>query len=83
MSTKEKLIERFKRLPNDFTFEETIRLFRALGYDLYQKGKTSGSRIMFFNGKESFDMHRPHPESIVKRGTLVNIFEYLTSKKLL
>ncbi len=83
MSTKEKLIERFRRLPNDFTFEETIRLFRTLGFDLYQKGRTSGSRVMFVRGEVSFDMHRPHPGSIVKRGTLVNIYEYLTSKKLL
>lgn len=83
MSTKEKLIERFRRLPNDFTFEETIRLFKAVGFEIYQKGKTSGSRVMFFNGEDSFDMHRPHPGSIVKRGTLVNIYDYLTSKKLL
>ena len=32
MSTKEKLIERFKRLPSDFTFEELVRLLSFYGY---------------------------------------------------
>lgn len=83
MSTKEKLIERFKQLPNDFTFDETIRLFTALGYSLYNKGKTSGSRVSFLKDEEIFDMHRPHPGSILKKGTLKSIFNYLNDKGLL
>lgn len=30
MSTKEKLKERFKTLPSDFTFDELVRLFNIL-----------------------------------------------------
>lgn len=83
MSTKEKLIERFKRLPNDFTFEETVRLFAAIGFTLHQKGKTSGSRVMFYKEDLSFDMHKPHPGSIVKRGTIKSIYDFLTKKGLI
>ena len=47
MSTKEKLLVRFKSLPSDFTFEELDRLLRSLGYEKDNKGKTSGSRIIY------------------------------------
>jgi len=49
MGTKEKLIERFRRQPKDFTFDELCRLFRVLGFEISQKGKTSGSRVEFVN----------------------------------
>lgn len=49
MSTKEKLVERFKSQPKDFTFEELIRLFKLFGFEIGSKGKTSGSRMEFMN----------------------------------
>lgn len=45
MGKKEKLIERFKSQPKDFSFEELTRLFRIFGFEVSQKGKTSGSRV--------------------------------------
>jgi len=53
MGTKEKLIERFKSQPKDFTFNELIRLFQVLGFEVSQKGKTSGSRVEFVNNKKN------------------------------
>ncbi len=47
MGTKEKLIERFKRQPTDFTFDEMIKLLGFFGYNIYNKDKTSGSRFIF------------------------------------
>lgn len=41
MSKQEKLIERFKTRPKDFTFEELITLLGYYGYYLDNKGKTS------------------------------------------
>lgn len=49
MGSKEKLVERFKKLPKDFTFEETLALLRIFGYEKHNKGATSGSRIRFNN----------------------------------
>jgi len=40
MSIKDKLIERFKKQPNNFTWEELVRLFAYFGFDVYNKGKT-------------------------------------------
>lgn len=47
MGTKEKLIRRLQNRPKDFTFDEAKTLLNYFGYNLSNKGKTSGSRIMF------------------------------------
>ena len=60
MGTKEKLIERFKSLPANFTFEEMERLLSIFGYEKSNKGKTSGSRVIFKNGdKRPIMIHKP------------------------
>ncbi|MBO7115817.1 MAG: type II toxin-antitoxin system HicA family toxin [Prevotella sp.] len=60
MESKEKLRERFKRKPKDFTFEETITLLSGFGYHIHHKGKTSGSRIRFMNEEKGIyiDIHK-------------------------
>lgn len=40
MGTKEKLIERFKNQPKDFTFDEMEKLLFIFGYVKSDKGKT-------------------------------------------
>ena len=70
MSTKEKLIERFKRQPKDFTWEELVRLFEILGFAVDNRGKTSGLRVRFKNGNYDFYAHKPHPSKIIKENTL-------------
>ena len=47
MGTKEKLINRFCKLPKDFTYEETLKLLSVFGYSEHNKGATSGSRVRF------------------------------------
>lgn len=78
MGTKEKLIERFKLQPNDFTWDELVRLFSILGYETDNKGKTSGSRVIFYKGESTYTAHKPHPGSIVKRYVLKQVLEFLT-----
>ena len=81
MSTKEKLIERFKRLPSDFTFEELVRLLSFYGYQLDNKGLTSGSRVIFKRGNDKIALHRPHPSVIIKPGTLKCIYNIVKIEK--
>ena len=83
MSTKDKLIDRFKRFPSDFTFDELIRLMGLLGYQMDNKGMTSGSRVSFSREGRVFDIHRPHPGKIVKKSTLKRIYRYLKEKNLI
>ena len=49
MGTKEKLREIFLKMPSDFTFDEMQRLLEGYGYERSNKGKTSGSRLIFKN----------------------------------
>lgn len=84
MGTRDKLIERFKRIPNDFTFDELERLLSVFGYVRLNKGKTSGSRVIF-KGPNGFPimLHKPHPGNIVKIYALRQVLEELKDKGLL
>jgi hypothetical protein len=62
MGKKEKLIQRLKSRPRDFTFEEAESLLAYLEYARSNKGKTSGSRVMFVApGRAPILLHKPHP----------------------
>lgn len=78
MSTKEKLLGRFKTLPTDFTFDELESLLKIFGYYRFNKGRTSGSRIIFDNGrKRPIMLHKPHPGNVVKRYALKQVLDFL------
>jgi hypothetical protein len=86
MSTKEKLIERFKRQPKDFTFDELNSLSGCLGFEMSNKGKTSGSRIRFQNTalKMIIDILKPHKSgSPVNLTALKSIYNNLVSNNLI
>lgn len=63
MGQKEKLIEKLKSNPKTFTFDEAEALLGYFSYQRSNKGKTSGSRLMFTNDehKAKILLHKPHP----------------------
>ena len=71
MSELEKLKERLKSLPKDFTYSEAKSLLTKLGFKEKNKGKSSGSRVKFSrqNGNDIL-LHKPHPTNILKHGAL-------------
>lgn len=78
MGTKEKLRKRFLTMPSDFTFEEMQRLLEGYGYIRGNKGRTSGSRLIFKNGdKRPIMLHKPHPSNIVKEYAMKQVLEDL------
>lgn len=83
MGTKEKLLLRFKALPNDFTWTELVRLFSMFGYEISNKGKTSGSRVIFKKGESAYAAHKPHPGSIVKTYVMKQVYEFLKNNGLI
>jgi hypothetical protein len=85
MGKREKLIERFMRLPKDFTFEEVETLMSYFGYQKHNKGATSGSRIRFFNQETNsfIDLHRPHPGSIMKGWMMKTLYLHLKENGLI
>lgn len=78
MGSKEKLIERFKQQPNDFTFDEMERLLSIFGYEKSNKGKTSGSRVIYRNeNKRPIMLHKPHPGNIIKGYAMKQVLDEL------
>ena len=85
MSKKEKLMQRLLMLPKDFTFAELESLLIQLGFEIDNKGKTSGSRIRFYNRDKQLQYlaHKPHPTSIIKPNALKVIVIYLQNNNLI
>ena len=78
MSKLEKEIERVKSKPKDFTYDEARMILNNFGFIEYNKGKTSGSRVVFIkNGKAEIELHKPHPKNILKPYQIKNIIEKL------
>ena len=79
MSSYEKLLVRFLKLPKDFTWDELNRLLNKFGYFQNNKGKTSGSRVVFEkeNSDISLDLHKPHPKNILKPYQMKDVLEFL------
>ena len=71
--------------PKDFTYEEMKTLLNRLGYEEENKGKTSVSRVIFFNEQlqHSIFLHKPHPGNIIKSYLMKYIEDELTAKGLI
>ncbi len=76
MGRKEKLIERFKQQPKDFTWDELVRLFTAFGYTIDNKGKTCGSSMIYAKGGSVYTLHKPHPGNVIKNYVLKQVYEF-------
>ena len=85
MGQKEKLIERLKSNPRDFTFEEGEKLLGYLNYRRSNKGRTSGSRVMFVSDahKSKILLHKPHPRKELLEYQVKQLVEILEQEGLL
>lgn len=84
MSRHEKLKEKLTRLPRNFTYNEMVVLLRGLGYIEEERGRSTGSAVMFYN-KELNDkimFHKPHPRKELKRYILEMIITKLKDNKM-
>ncbi len=72
-------------MPADFTFDELRRVLKEFGYEEAKTGKTSGSRVAFYNSDldDMIKFHKPHPSSIMKRCYLREIERQLRDKGVL
>lgn len=62
MSQKEKLLQKLKSKPKSFTFDDAETLLGYFTYSRSNKGKTSGSRVMFVSDQyPPILLHKPHP----------------------
>ena len=79
MSRIEKLIDRLKKNPKYLTYEELKKILKSFGFYEYNKGKTSGSRVIFINKYNhlKIELHKPHPNNIVKTYIIKNLLHKL------
>ena len=74
------------KLPKDFTFEELKNLLGGFGFEMSNKGKTSGSRVRFQNPilKIVVDFHKPHTSGApIKETALKNIYNSLLNNNII
>ena len=64
MSKKQKLIDRFKTIPSDFSWTEFEKLMKSLGVE---KIEGSSGRAKFHHGNFFISLHKPHPDNTVKK----------------
>lgn len=83
MGKKEKLIQRLKSNPRDFTFNEMESLLLALGFVRFEKGKTSGSRVKFIKENIGILLHKPHPQKELLEYQVKQIIKTLTKEGLI
>jgi hypothetical protein len=83
LGKKDKLMDRLKTIPKDFTFEEIRNLLELIGFTMVNKGKTSGSRIKFMNGDISIILHKPHPRKELLEYQVKQILDVLEKENMI
>ena len=83
MGKKEKLIDRLKSNPKDFTFDELRTVLEAKGFEMSNKGRTSGSRVKFLKGNVAIVLHKPHPRKELLEYQIKQVLEALEKEDLL
>lgn len=84
MGQKEKLIEKLKTKPKNFSFGEAETLLGYFGYRRFDKGRTSGSRVMFVSdGHAPILLHKPHPRKELLAYQVKQLLEILEQEELI
>jgi predicted RNA binding protein YcfA (HicA-like mRNA interferase family) len=74
MGRREKLIDRFRSIPADFTWNELCAVLSGMGYE---RLKGRGSRRKFRKAGRILILHEPHPGTIVKKYVLRSVLKAL------
>ena len=85
LGKKEKLIARLKSNPKDFTFDDAETLLGFFNYVRSNKGKTSGSRVIFVSTDHpaKIMMHKPHPQNELREYQVRQLIEILEQEGLI
>ena len=85
MGQKEKLLKKLMSSPRDFTFSEAESLLGYFNYITCNKGKTSGSRVMFKNpiNNSKIILHKPHPGNELPSYQVKQLISHLEKEGLL
>lgn len=72
MSKIDKAKERLSSRPRDYTYSEAKALLSQLGFEEFNKGRTSGSRVKFYRADDQriILLHKPHPGDVMSIGAI-------------
>jgi predicted RNA binding protein YcfA (HicA-like mRNA interferase family) len=76
MSQHNKLLERLRNKPRDFTWSELEKILDSFGY---KQERGSGSRRKFYNEKTNafLSLHEPHPKKELKAYQIRDVLNHL------
>lgn len=79
MTRTDKLIAQLLSCPSTYRHTDFLKVMASYGFEMDNKGKTSGSRIRFYRPSDGrmFVMHAPHPSDELTAGTIRNIVRFL------
>ncbi|HEX7359477.1 MAG TPA: type II toxin-antitoxin system HicA family toxin [Bryobacteraceae bacterium] len=79
MSQREKLLDRLKSKPKNFTWSELENLLEGLGYT---QERGAGSRRKFIHRKTGtmISLHEPHPRKELKAYQIKAVLEHLNQE---
>ena len=85
MSQKEKLLAKLLSLSKTFTFEDAETLLGYYSFKRNNKGKTSGSRVVFINEDSNIKiiLHKPHPRKELVEYQMKQLIQQLESEGLI
>ena len=84
MSKDTKIINRFLSHPKNFTFDELKKFLSIYGYRLDNKGRTSGSKVVFISDKYNpIPLHKPHKRNYLHHYQLKDVERVLKNGGLL
>ena len=78
MSKIEKLIDRLRTRPKDFTWQELQKVLAHFGYE---EMTGSGSRRKFIHPNGNIiSLHEPHPSNVLKAYAVKEVIDHLNLK---
>ena len=79
MGKFEKAKIRLRSLPSDYTYSEARYLLGKLGFEERAKGKTAGSRVLFYRSTDGCKilLHKPHPGDEMSIGAVRDLRDKL------
>ncbi len=85
MGQKEKLIAKLKSNPKTFTFDDAESLLGYFDFQRSNKGKTSGSRVMFTSATHQTKilLHKPHPRKELLEYQVKQLIQQLKQEGLI
>jgi len=85
MSKYDKLVTKLLNRESIITYQKIKYLLVKMGYKESTKGKTSGSRVAYYNEKTKhiIRLHKPHPGNELKDYVKKAIAAELTNRKLI